>query len=70
MHDTLLGKRFLERGIVSPDFMRYLVEEHENGRRTNHHQLYAMLMLELWFESLDEPVAMPESSNSCLALGD
>jgi asparagine synthase (glutamine-hydrolysing) len=70
VHDTLLGKRFLERGIVSPDFMWYLVEEHESGRRSNHHQLYAVLMLELWFESLDEPVAMFESSNSCLAVGD
>ena len=27
------------------------------GRRNNHHQLYAVPMLELWFESLDEPVA-------------
>jgi hypothetical protein len=40
------------------------------GRRNNHHQLYAVPMLELWFESLDAPVAVPDSSNSCLALGD
>jgi asparagine synthase (glutamine-hydrolysing) len=70
VHDSLLGKKFLERGIVSPDFMRYLVEEHESGRRDNHHQLYSLLMLELWFESFKEPMAVPESSNPCLALGD
>jgi len=40
------------------------------GQRYNHHQMYAVPMLELWFESLDEPVAVPDSSNSCLALGD
>jgi len=52
VHDTVLGKTFLDRGIVSPDFTRYLVKEHERGRRDNHHQIYALLMLELWFESL------------------
>ncbi len=70
VHDTLLGRRFLDRGIVSPDFARYLVEEHESGRRSNHHQLYALLMLELWFESLQEPVAEPDQSAPCVALGD
>jgi asparagine synthase (glutamine-hydrolysing) len=67
VHDSLLGKKFLERGIVSPDFARYLVEEHESGRRNNHHQLYALLMLELWFESLQEPVAAPDQAASCVA---
>ena len=68
VHDSLLGKTFLERGIVSPDFARYLVREHESGRRNNHHQIYALLMLELWFESL-EPVASADLSRSSLALG-
>jgi len=67
VHDTLLGKNFLERGIVSPDFVRYIVEEHESGRRGNHHQMYALLMLELWFESLQEPVTAPEPVSSYVA---
>ena len=53
VHDSILGKSFLQRGIVSPDFTRYLVEEHESGRRDNHHQIYALLMLELWFETFE-----------------
>jgi asparagine synthase (glutamine-hydrolysing) len=57
VHDSVLGNKFLDRGIVSPDFARYLVGEHESGRRNNCHQIYALLMLELWFESLQEPVA-------------
>ncbi len=60
VHDRLLGKSFLDRGIVSPEFMRYLVQEHESGRRRNEDQLYALLMLELWFESLQEPVGAPD----------
>jgi asparagine synthase (glutamine-hydrolysing) len=70
VHDSLLRKKFLDRGIVSPDFARYLVEEHESGRRNNHHQMYALLMLELWFESLQEPMGAPDHSASCVALGD
>jgi len=67
VHDTLLGQKFLSRGIVSPDFVRYIVEEHESKRRNNHHQMYALLMLELWFESLQEPVAAPEPAPSYVA---
>jgi asparagine synthase (glutamine-hydrolysing) len=69
VHDSLLGKRFLDRGIVSPDFVRYLVEEHERGRRSNHHQIYALLMLELWFENLEESVGEHDQSDACVALG-
>ena len=67
VHDSVLGKQFLDRGIVSPEFARYLVEEHESGRRNNYHQIYALLMLELWFESLQQPVAAPDSAASCVA---
>ena len=67
VHDSVLGKQFLDRGIVSPDFARYLIEEHESGRRNNHHQIYALLMLELWFESLQEPVADPDPAAPCVA---
>ena len=70
LHETLLSKTFLDRGIVSPDFVRYLLQEHDSGRRSNHHQLYALLMLELWFQSLEEPLVpgSPER-NACVALG-
>ncbi len=58
-HDTLLGRTFLDRGIVSADFVRYLLQEHDIGRRSNHHQIYSLLMLELWFKSLEEPLPAP-----------
>lgn len=66
-HDRLLGK-FLERGIVSADFMRYLVDEHGSGRRNDHHQLYVVLIRSNWFESPDEPVGVADPSNSWCCL--
>ncbi len=68
VHDSLLCKTFLERGIVSPDFASYLVEEHQRGRRNNQHQIYALLMLELWFKSLGT-VASSEPSRSYVGIG-
>jgi asparagine synthase (glutamine-hydrolysing) len=67
-HDSLLSKTFLDRGIVSPDFVGYLLEEHASGRRSNHHQIYALLMLELWFKSLEEPISPPDSAIPCAAV--
>jgi asparagine synthase (glutamine-hydrolysing) len=69
--DTLTGKKFLQRGIVEPDFVRYLLEEHASGRRNNHHQIYGLLMLELWRRNLEEPARAPESlvpAAPCVAL--
>jgi len=66
--DTLTGKKFLERGIVEPDFVRYLLDEHASGRRSNHHQIYGLLMLELWLRNVEEPARAPEPLAPCVAL--
>ncbi len=62
VHGSLLSRTFLDRGILSADFVHYLLSEHDRGRRNNHHQIYALLMLELWFENLDQPVSAPGSA--------
>jgi asparagine synthase (glutamine-hydrolysing) len=49
MRDHLESPRFLERGIVSPSFVRHLIEEHQSGRRDNRSWLWALLVLEMWF---------------------
>jgi asparagine synthase (glutamine-hydrolysing) len=69
LHDSLLGRRFLDRGIASTESVRYIMKEHDSGRRSNHHQLYALLMLELWFQSLEEPVAGGDQPTTCVAVG-
>jgi hypothetical protein len=36
--------------MVSPGFVKNLLLEHDRGRRDNHHHLWKLLMLELWFQ--------------------
>jgi len=59
--DSLTSRQFLERGIVTPGFVRYMLEEHQSGRRDNTIRLWMLLMLELWFQhwqaELSSPVA-------------
>jgi len=51
--DHLTNPAFLARNIISPSFVRGLLEEHQNGRRDNNGPLWALLMLELWFKNLE-----------------
>jgi asparagine synthase (glutamine-hydrolysing) len=53
LHDHLTGPSFLKRDIVSPEFLRHMLQEHDTGRRDNSHWLWMMLMLELWFRDLE-----------------
>lgn len=56
--DHLDSPRFFERNIVSRQFMRYMLEEHQSGRRDNRTWLWALLVLEMWFRDFEsEPVA-------------
>ncbi len=49
LFDHLTSRSFLDRGMVSPKFVGELLREHDRGRRNNHHHLWKLLMLELWF---------------------
>ena len=48
-YDTLLSQPARERGLMRPDYVRLLLDEHSSGRRDHHTRLWALLMLELWF---------------------
>jgi len=49
-HDLLLGSRFHQRGIVRRDHVKVMLEEHCHGSRQHHTRLWALLILELWFQ--------------------
>lgn len=48
--EVLLSERSLGRGIIRPDVMRRVVNEHTNAERDHAFQLWAFLMLELWYQ--------------------
>ena len=50
LRETLLSEKALRRGLFNPATVKRLVEQHTRGERDYAHQLWTLLMLELWFE--------------------
>ena len=50
LQQTLLSEKSLGRGLFKPATVKRLVEDHTASRRDYSHQLWTLLMLELWFE--------------------
>jgi len=50
LRETLLSENSLNRGLFNPDCVRQLIERHTRGERDYSHQLWTLLMLELWFQ--------------------
>jgi asparagine synthase (glutamine-hydrolysing) len=63
--DHLTSRAFLDRQMVSPDFVMHLLEEHDRGRRDNHHHLWKLLMLELWFQEDGRLRTAATSAEAC-----
>jgi asparagine synthase (glutamine-hydrolysing) len=51
VHDLLSDDTLRRRGYVRPDYVRWLVREHEAGTRNFADQIYALLVLELWLRA-------------------
>ena len=63
--DHLTSRAFLDRQMVSPQFVMHLLEEHDRGRRDNHHHLWKLLMLELWFQEDGRLRTASTSTEAC-----
>ena len=50
LRETVLSERALKRGLFKPEAVKQLVELHTRGERDSSHQLWTLLMLELWFQ--------------------
>jgi asparagine synthase (glutamine-hydrolysing) len=50
LRETILSETALKRGLFKPDAVRSLVELHARSERDYSHQLWTLLMLELWFQ--------------------
>ena len=50
LRETLLSEKALGRGFFRPEAVTRMVELHTRGERDHAHQLWTLLMLELWFQ--------------------
>jgi hypothetical protein len=50
--DLLSDASVKQRGYVKPAYVRWLLDEHESGRRNFSDQLYALIVLEVWHQGL------------------
>ena len=50
LRDTILSEKALKRDLFKPEAVKQMVELHIRGERDHSHQLWTLLMLELWFQ--------------------
>ena len=50
VRETLLSRRALERGYFREDGLRWLLDQHQAGKRDFGHQLWTLLTLEVWHQ--------------------
>ena len=48
LEENILSDKANGRGYFKPEAVRHLVDQHARGRRDYSHQLWTLLMLELW----------------------
>jgi asparagine synthase (glutamine-hydrolysing) len=50
LREVVLSEKALRRGMFRPETVERLIDEHVRGARDYAHQLWTLLMLELWFQ--------------------
>lgn len=59
LHDVLLDRRSLDRGIFRPEAVRQLVDEHVSNRWDHSYRLWSLLVFELWQQTFLDPAVPP-----------
>ncbi|MEQ1763830.1 MAG: asparagine synthase (glutamine-hydrolyzing) [Pyrinomonadaceae bacterium] len=50
VRELLLSEASMKRGIIKPEMLRKYVDEHTGGGRDHSFRIWALLMLELWYQ--------------------
>ena len=51
IHDVLLSDTAASRGLFQPQRVQNLLRDHYEAKRSRPHEIWALLMLELWFNT-------------------
>ena len=62
--DTLRSRGFVERGLFDPAFVERLMVEHYSGTMDHHPRLWALLVMEQWFQMWIDTAAVPREAPS------
>ena len=49
--DLLLSRQFLDRGLFTESFVRYMLERHNSGHEDHGKRIWQLVCLELWFQT-------------------
>ena len=50
VNEVLLSEKAMSRGITNPDIVKRYIHQHQTGELDHTHQIWSLLMLELWFQ--------------------
>jgi asparagine synthase (glutamine-hydrolysing) len=50
LRDVSLSEKSFKRGLIKPEAVTQMVNEHISGQRDHNMQIWTLLMLELWFQ--------------------
>ncbi len=68
-YDTLLSSKASQRGLVKTSYVKSMLDEHCGGVRLHHTRLWALLILELWFQMWIDPRTAPLEPPSSFSWG-
>lgn len=53
-HDMLAPERLRRQGLLRPEIVRRVLEEHDSGRHNHDYRLWTVLMLQVWLDRSEE----------------
>jgi len=71
-YDTLLSQKCIDRGLFDAAFVKGLLDKHCSKSEEHHTRIWALLIMELWYQMWIDPpqgTAMPLSASQLPPLG-
>ena len=50
LREVVLSEKAMRRGLFNRETVERFIDDHVSGKRNYEHQLWTLMMLELWFQ--------------------